>query len=341
MNNQKRKPRIVIYGVGQYGGYVARFAVQKGWPIVAAFNRAGNKIGQDLGQVIGLDRNLGVIVQDCDQASYDNLDADIGVVTQHDTLKVNFAAYERLMNAGLNVICHGGQSYHPRANDPETAEKIDVMAKSRGVTFTGSGIWDMSRIWSGILAAGPCTEINSMTLISQSEAKRQCYSREQARIVGVGMTKEEYDQSGLKESFLAAAYTAVPRLVLEKLGYTITDVQINLEPVIFDEDVECGWGGPDIPAGICVGSRVIGEVNTAEGVTGRTQVDLRMFKKGELEQMYWRVEGKPRNKVVTEREDSAHATASNLFNRIPDVIAARPGIVTVAEMGPLTPTALG
>jgi hypothetical protein len=44
-----RKPRIAIYGVGQYGSLAARFAVQKGWPIVAAFNRAGSKVGQDWG----------------------------------------------------------------------------------------------------------------------------------------------------------------------------------------------------------------------------------------------------------------------------------------------------
>jgi hypothetical protein len=41
-----------------------------------------------------------------------------------------------------------------------------------------------------------------------------------------------------------------------------------------------------------------------------------------------------------ERLDAAHATAANLFNRIPDVIAARPGIVPVFELGPLKPTAL-
>ena len=50
------KPRIVIYGISQFGQYVARFAVQKGWPIVAAFNRAGAKVGQDLGRLAGLSR---------------------------------------------------------------------------------------------------------------------------------------------------------------------------------------------------------------------------------------------------------------------------------------------
>jgi len=44
--------------------------------------------------------------------------------------------------------------------------------------------------------------------------------------------------------------------------------------------------------------------------------------------------------VRVERDDTSHATAACLFNRIPDVIAAPPGIVPVSQLGPLTHTAL-
>ena len=54
------KPRILIYGVGQYGITVAKIALRKGWPIVGAVNRAGKKIGRDLGKVLGLDMELGI-----------------------------------------------------------------------------------------------------------------------------------------------------------------------------------------------------------------------------------------------------------------------------------------
>src|SRR5262245_50318144 len=125
----KSKPRVVIYGVGQYGGYLARFAVEKGWPIVAAFNRAGPEVGQDLGRVVGLERELGVEIQDCESGRYDKLDADIGLVAQTNFLKANWPAYQRLMNAGLNVGCHGTESYFPWGSDPKMAEQIDALAK--------------------------------------------------------------------------------------------------------------------------------------------------------------------------------------------------------------------
>ena len=90
-------PRIVIYGVGQYGAMIARLAADRGWPIVAAFNRAGPKVGQDLGRVAGLDRDLGVAIQDSASGDYAGLDANLGGVTHRDLLSANIDAYRRLM----------------------------------------------------------------------------------------------------------------------------------------------------------------------------------------------------------------------------------------------------
>ena len=93
-----RAPRIAIYGVGQYGTMIARLAAERGWPIAAAFNRAGPKVGQDLGRIAGLGRDLGVIVQDCESGDYAALDADIGdqdldLIFQDDTTGVLSVRY--------------------------------------------------------------------------------------------------------------------------------------------------------------------------------------------------------------------------------------------------------
>ena len=315
------KPRIVIYGTGQYGGLVARFAVQKGWPIVAAFNRAGPKVGQDLGRVIGLGR-------------------DIGVVAMTNRLQLNLPAYTRLMNAGLNVICHGTEAYFPWGNDKTLCNQIDEMAKKNGVTFTGGGIWDMSRIWSGILLCGPCTEIQSLYHRSITDAKGQAQHAQQAIAhIGCGLTVEEFMQRGLGKDPMALSYKTIPEQVLWAQGYTITRTSSRIEPVVTEEPLYSELLGATIPAGCVLGTRIIGEIETSQGVTARAEIELRIFRPDEVEHMFWEVTGKPRTRVRVEREDSAHATASNLFNRIPDVIAARPGIVVISEMGPLKTSA--
>jgi 4-hydroxy-tetrahydrodipicolinate reductase len=316
------KPRIAIYGVGQYGQYVTRFAAQKGWPVVAAYNRAGAKVGQDR-----------------ETANYDGLEADIGIVTMTNRLNENLPAYKRLMNAGLNVLCHGSESYYPWGCDKALAAEIDALAKQNNVTFTGSGIWDMSRIWAGILLVGPCTDIKSLFHSSITDVKGQA-SKAQAALVGVNFTTQEFYDRGLNRNPMLKAYKTIPEQVLAATGYTITETRAFVEPVIFDEPLPSDLMECVIPAGNVVGTRIIGEIETAEGVTARSEIELRLFREGEVEHMFWSVDGLPRTSVRTERKDSAHATAANLFNRIKDVIAAPPGIVVLSQLGPLKHTAL-
>lgn len=335
-------PRVVIYGVGQYGSHIARFAIQKGWPIVAAYNRAGHKVGQDLGRVIGLDRDIGVIIQDCDKADYGWLNgkADIGIVARTNTLRLNLSAYRRLLGAGVNVGCHGTESYFPYGCDPVTAAEIDALAKRNGVTFTGGGIWDMSRIWSGILGCGPCTELKSLYHSSITDTQGQANSLEQARQGGLGMSADEYRALGLEKAPLLVSYKTIPEHVLAALGYTISRTDVVVEPVISDVPTP-SWYVPEgsFPAGVVVGTRILAHIETREGVTADAKIELRLFHPGEQEHMYWEVNGMPHTRIRVERDDSAHATAANLFNRIPDIIAAPPGIVEVSKLGPLKSTA--
>jgi 2,4-diaminopentanoate dehydrogenase len=333
-------PRIAIYGTGQFGGMAARFALEKGWPIVAAYNRAGDKIGKDLGQVIGLGHDIGVVIEDCEIADFSSLEADIGLVFTTNLLKQNLPAYRRLLGAGANVLCHGSEAYHPFSSDQQTAAEIDALAKTNGVTFTGSGIWDMSRIWSGLLVIGPCTQIDSLVHRSITDAKGQAINPAQARQVGIGMSLAEFEQSGLPTSPLAISYTTVPALVLETAGFTVTNRSAHIEPITFSEDIDAEALGGMIKAGTCVGTRIVGHVQTAQGPDVRVEIELRLFREGEVEHMFWEVFGKPRTRIRIERDNPGHATVGNLFNRIPDVLAARPGVVTVAELGPLKSSAL-
>ena len=52
------------------------------------------------------------------------------------------------------------------------------------------------------------------------------------------------------------------------------------------------------------------------------------------------MDGLPHTRIRIERDDSSHFTCSSLFNRIPDVIAAPPGIQELYKLGPLKHTAL-
>ncbi|OCC22888.1 hypothetical protein MB02_14035 [Croceicoccus estronivorus] len=333
------KPRLVLYGIGQFGKHVVRFAHQKGWPIVAAFNRAGAKVGQDVGELAGIGK-IGVIVQDCDTADYSRIDADIGVVTSTNLLETNHDAHTRLIGAGLNVICHGTESYFPQANNPELAARLDAMAKEMGVTFTGSGIWDMSRIWSGLLVSGPTTELKSLLHRSCTDIVPQCESKEQTYPFGNTLSIEEWNARGIRDNPIAASYSSIALHVVTALGYTVRNCTTYTEPCVFEEDYPNDFMECTIPAGNCVGIRMVAEIETEEGLTARSEIEVRHFREGDVEHMFWEVEGMPGARIRVERDDSSHMSAACLFNRIPDVIAAPPGVQPVSKMGPLKSTAL-
>ena len=65
-----------------------------------------------------------------------------------------------------------------------------------------------------------------------------------------------------------------------------------------------------------------------------------LFREGEKEHMFWSIEGKPTARITIERDDSSHMTIASLFNRIPDVIAAPPGIQLITSFGPMKHSAL-
>ncbi len=330
------KPRIVIYGTGQYGLEAARIALRRGWPIVAAYNRAGPKVGQDLGWLAGLDRDVGVLVQDCEAVDYAAIDADVAIVAVFDRLKLNLPAYTRLMNAGINVICHGAEAYFPKGADPELAAQIDTLARKNDVTFTGTGIWDFSRIWSGILAAGPATEIRSFFHRSVTDA--QSATVQLMLVCGVSMTQAEFAEKS--PGMIGGLYKLIPHHVLHALGYTVTQVTERREPVLSDKPVYCRMLERELAPGICLGTRIVAEVQTAQGVSATTHIELRILPEGETEHMIWTIDGMPATKVRVDRTDSVHTSAACMVNRVPDVINAPPGIQLVSQLGALKPKLL-
>ena len=326
----------MIYGVGYYAMEAVRILAKKGWPIVAAVNRAGPKIGQDLGRLAGLDKDLEVIVQDCETADYAALGADIALVVQTERLSLNLAAYKRLLGAGINVICHGSESYFPQGADPKLAEEIDALAKRAGVTFTGTGIWDFSRIWSGILIAGPCTDLRSLAHYSLTNA--ELANERMMRAYGVDMTQTEFAERVTDvPGQLGELYKGIPAHVIHALGFTITTVTERREPVLSDQPVWCRILGRFLEPGTSLGLRIIASVETAEGPTANAHIELRILAENEAEHMMWAVDGKPPSKIRVDRADGVHTSAACMVNRVRDVIAAPSGVRLISQLGPLRP----
>ena len=326
------KPQVAIYGAGQYALESVRITHRKGWDIVAAYNRAGEKIGRDIGELAGIEP-LGVLVEDCEDADYGSSGANIAIHSVADRLDYNWPGHQRLLGAGINVICHGGESNFPWGSRPELAGRLDELAKAHGVTFTGTGIWDYSRIWSGLLAAGSASELTG--LIHRTLTNGEAAGLELLKVCGGTLTLEEFSE--LNEGLLAGIYKTVPHQVLWALGLEVTDVSEEREPILDSEPVFSNALGANIEPGICLGTRITTRVRTREGINATSINELRVLKPGEKEHMVWEVQGRPETVIRVDRTDSMHSSAACMVNRVPDVLNAEPGIQVISQLGPIRP----
>jgi hypothetical protein len=326
------KPQVAIYGAGQYALESVRIMYRKGWDIVAAYNRAGEKIGRDIGELAGIEP-LGVLVEDCEDADYGSSGANIAIHSVADRLDYNWPGHQRLLGAGINVICHGGESNFPWGSRPELAGRLDELAKAHGVTFTGTGIWDYSRIWSGLLAAGSASELTG--LIHRTLTNGEAAGLELLKVCGGTLTLEEFSE--LNEGLLAGIYKTVPHQVLWALGLEVTDVSEEREPILDSEPVFSNALGANIEPGICLGTRITTRVRTREGINATSINELRVLKPGEKEHMVWEVQGRPQTVIRVDRTDSMHSSAACMVNRVPDVLNAEPGIQVISQLGPIRP----
>ena len=337
------KPRLIIHGCGNVGQRQARYCDKKGWKIVAAYNRAGDKVGKDLGQLAGLGKNIGVVVEDAEKMKLTRGVADIAIIatTGGDFLEESYPIYEKYLRAGINVLCHGSQPHNPFFDNPEVARKIEHLARANQVTFSGTSIWDATRIWPGILAAGSCLEIESVVHSATAEPGLQNPAYEAA--TGIGMSVTDFTAKYANTPHpLEVFLHGPPVMVLQNLGCTISKVTKRSEPIVLEKPRYSPHSNIEYPAGVIGGIRVIADVDTEEGIRGCARVEYRLFEPGEIERMHWKINGMPGLEISVTREDSANLSSVSLFNRIPDVIAARPGIVEIfsKEMGPLSSTAL-
>jgi len=74
------KVRVVLCGIGAVGRRIAKFLVEKeGVEIVGAIDVAKDKVGKDLGEVLAINKELGIAVSDDADAVLSRAKADVMV----------------------------------------------------------------------------------------------------------------------------------------------------------------------------------------------------------------------------------------------------------------------
>ena len=323
--------RALVYGVGRLNQLATRFMLEKGVEVVGAINRSGPKVGQDLGELAGLAR-LGVVISDDAASVLSTTTADVALVGVYDDIPRMFDIYRACLEQGMNVISFGAHASYPWRMEPEPTQALDEIAKANRASISGIGNQDFFMINLGTVMSGVSHRIERITHRSLTNVNN--FGAEVAEIAYVGESPEALGIGADNQS--PSVYTTFWDNVAADLELTVLDIIQTLQPVVADKTTYCRSRDRSIEPGKLIGIVQRLDVVTAEGLPMAGENGLWICEPQEEEYKEWEIEGEPPLKIRATELDTGFTTASQVVNRIPHVIQAPPGYVTLEQLPKLT-----
>lgn len=334
--------RVIVHGAGVMGSLgVKMMAAKRSLKIVGAVARRKEKAGKDLGEVVGLGRELGVIVSNDADAVFSESVADVVLDTTCSHTREIYPVLAKALKAKLNFISIAEEMAYPWVNEPELALSIDKLARKNGVTVLGTGLNPgfaldaVPILFTGL--SGNLTKVRARRLSDLSSFYK---SSTILKHFGVGLTPEEYERQ--VQEGIVVGHVGLPEVVAiiaDTLGWEVKITETK-EPLI--AKVRRDISGYIIEPGQVYGTRQVGrglkdgeEVIVMEVLIGYGfDLETEGLKPG---MRYW-LEGEPYIEVdivsgVTKAQDLSIATMARSINAIPYVVNARPGMLSIADMG--------
>lgn len=331
------KINVIIYGCGVMGQRVAEALLDKeSFEIVGAVDIAPELVGKDLGEVIDAQKELGVKIESDAGALLSRTNAQAVVLTTTSHLGSVLPQISQCVNAGLNVVSTCEELSYPWKRNPELAQKIDDMAKEKGVTVVGTGINPGFLMDSlPLILTAPCLKVSSVkvTRMMDSSKRRVPFQKK----VGTGLTQEEFRDKidnkiitghvGLLESIY---------MIAEGLGWELDEaVELPPEPVIDEREIETALG--TVKPG-----DVVGLTSVAFGKKGgKDIITLEFNANAAVDEEYDEIviEGTPniRERII----GGVHGdigTVAVTINTIPRAVDASAGIKLMKDLPPPSAT---
>ena len=118
------------------------------------------------------------------------------------------------------------------------------------------------------------------------------------------------------------------------LGLTVRSISSDVSAVTLGETIHCRSLGPEIPPGSMTGTIDRTVVATKQGPSFEFTMEGRIYRDGGSDSNHWKVMGEPNLELKCSEVNYRFTTCSTLVNRIPDVIAANPGLRSLDRLGP-------
>jgi hypothetical protein len=321
--------RVLMFGLGPIGAAVARqVASRKGFQIVGAVDIDREKVGLDLGQVIGLDKKLRVRITNDVAGAIKSGKPDVAVLCTSSSLKTVMPQIEAVLKKKVAIVSTTEELSYPVGKNRALAKKIDALAKKAKVAVVGTGVnpgFAMDAL--PIMLTGICERVDSIRVDRIQDARTRRLPFQQK--IGAGLNTQQFAQKVNDASVRHVGLAESVTMIADAMGWKLDKVTDDIQPKIAVKGVESELLAVDP-------GYVSGIIQDGIGyVKGKPVITLHMEAYLGAPESYDAVtiEGSPR--IMQRIAGGLHgdvATASITVNSIPKILRVTPGLRTMADM---------
>jgi 2,4-diaminopentanoate dehydrogenase len=320
--------KVVQIGLGPIGIAITRLLLQKpGWEIVGAVDIDPAKQGRDLGEVAGLTRCLGIVVQGQLHQAFTS-DADIAFLTTVSMFPEVLPTLEALVHAGVDVVASTEELFFPYYRYADQAKALDALARYHNISILGTGInpgFIMETLV--LMLTSVCqqiTRIAATRVVNASGHRPSLHKR-----LGIGLSPEAFAAAAAQHRVGLIGIVDSVAFLAHVLQWRMDDVKERFVPVIADKPLPLAQ--PQVISGQVCGVRHI-----VKGIAQGKEVislDLRMYLEAKNARDTIYIEGIPTLESTIKSTDmSDNAVAALLVNISPLVRQARSGLLTMVDL---------